>query len=1135
VKKVILYGLAGLLVLLIAAILIGPSLIDWNAHKGRILAAIEEQTGRKAAIDGDIDLTVFPSPALRVGGVRIANFTGAKTADMLRLKELRLRVAIGALLEGRVVVEQLDLIEPVVALEVAADGTASWDISPPAGATAAAGQSSDAAAGGDSPVNISLASVTVQNGSVLYRDVKSGTSTAVDAVNMSVSAPSLTGPFRVSADARYSGIPVTLDVKTGALTKDQPVTVSLNAALPETGASVKWNGSIVNPGPDARLSGDIVVTADNAERVATLVSPAGGGPLLSQPLSVEGKLEASRKAVALNDTRLRFGETVGTGAVNVSLGDVVGADVAISINRIDLDKVLSDLSAGSGMAASAPSAAGAPPGDGKPAASGSAAKGFSLPTGVNATLDLNVEAIQYRGEVIRQAGIRGALANGAVTLDRASALLPGGSDLSLVGFLHAPGGVPKFEGDVAVASDNLRSMLKWLGADTSALPADRLRGFSYSGKVAAGPDSVTIPDFNLRLDATTVRGALAMALRERIGFGLRLDIDQLNLDAYLPGADAKASTPDAKPASAAPSSTAKSSAQPDKGALAFLNTFDANVDTRIERLTFRKSVAQKVAFDGQLAGGSLTIRKFGVAEVAGTRVNASGNVQHLAGTPQFAVGFDVAVVQPDVLFRVLDFASPVPIAKLEKVAAKGQIEGNQSAVTVNTDITAAGAALHLQGPVGLADPENPSFDLQVALTHPEMREFVRLGMPDFNPASASLGPVRAGFKVKGTPKSVAISALDMAAGPVAAKGAVSAHLDGPKPVIDADIATSEVLLDLFRPVQQADGSATARGRQRAVVMSGSSNGGAAAQERWSREPIDMTGLQAIDATVKVAMAGLITGNLQFEKPALDMELKDGLLNLRSFSAGLFGGRVSGQGKVDSGGGNPNVAMSVAAEGIDMARAATSFGDEPRVAGPLSLKANLGTAGSSEAALVSSLSGQGAIAGKARVIATQREQQAIDAVGIAGALFGKKVKELQQIGGLTNVLVEAFGNTPADLSGTFAIQRGVLQTQDTVLKGSGASATTVATVDLPRWIMESTTSVLRSGDTAGSPYVTVNLSGSIDSPNVRAGGNFLSRRDASSGSPLDKVLPGILGGGDSQKNETVKPKDVLPGLLKGLLK
>ena len=61
---------------------------------------------------------------------------------MLRLKELRLRLSISALLEGRIAIAQLDLIEPVLALEAGADGKASWNIFIAAGGSAAASSTS---------------------------------------------------------------------------------------------------------------------------------------------------------------------------------------------------------------------------------------------------------------------------------------------------------------------------------------------------------------------------------------------------------------------------------------------------------------------------------------------------------------------------------------------------------------------------------------------------------------------------------------------------------------------------------------------------------------------------------------------------------------------------------------------------------------------------------------------------------------------------------------------------------------------------------------------------------------------------------------------------------------------------------
>ena len=54
----------GVLVVLIAAVLIGPSLIDWNQYKEDFQAQAKAATGRDLTIKGDIKITVLPAPAL---------------------------------------------------------------------------------------------------------------------------------------------------------------------------------------------------------------------------------------------------------------------------------------------------------------------------------------------------------------------------------------------------------------------------------------------------------------------------------------------------------------------------------------------------------------------------------------------------------------------------------------------------------------------------------------------------------------------------------------------------------------------------------------------------------------------------------------------------------------------------------------------------------------------------------------------------------------------------------------------------------------------------------------------------------------------------------------------------------------
>ena len=118
--------LFGLIFLTMAAVLVGPSFIDWNNYKDDVGRRVKEMTGRDLAINGNIRIVVLPAPALVVSDVSLANPDGATARHMVTLKSAEIRVALGPLLGGQVKVETLKLIEPVIHLERLSDGSANW-------------------------------------------------------------------------------------------------------------------------------------------------------------------------------------------------------------------------------------------------------------------------------------------------------------------------------------------------------------------------------------------------------------------------------------------------------------------------------------------------------------------------------------------------------------------------------------------------------------------------------------------------------------------------------------------------------------------------------------------------------------------------------------------------------------------------------------------------------------------------------------------------------------------------------------------------------------------------------------------------------------------------------------------------
>jgi hypothetical protein len=58
-------ALGVLAALAIAALAIGPRFVDWNRFKPEIAALAERATGDRLTIDGDVALSVLPTPTCR--------------------------------------------------------------------------------------------------------------------------------------------------------------------------------------------------------------------------------------------------------------------------------------------------------------------------------------------------------------------------------------------------------------------------------------------------------------------------------------------------------------------------------------------------------------------------------------------------------------------------------------------------------------------------------------------------------------------------------------------------------------------------------------------------------------------------------------------------------------------------------------------------------------------------------------------------------------------------------------------------------------------------------------------------------------------------------------------------------------
>lgn len=1188
-RKTLLIGFVLLLVLLVGGVVVAPGLIDWNKHKAFIAAQVKDATGRDLAINGDIEIAVFPSPALVANDIRLSNLAGGASPEMVLLKSAEVRIAFGPLLTGNVQVEEVRLVEPVIELEVLSDGTANWVFEPQEASaksapvpSAQSGGSSDApaAAGG---LDVQLDNFTIENGTLVYRDARSGTIEQVERINARVAMASLAGPFESAGRLAAREIPLSYVVTVGKIIQGRTVPVALTLSAGAGNTTLDVSGTLTGLETSPRFKGKVDLKGDDLAGLARGV--AGGAELpgfLAQGFGVRGAMIGSQSEVKLSEVSLSLGDALASGGVDVTLGDAVAVQADLAVSRVDLDSWLSGKVKAAKAAPAVPGTSTPVPPAPIPARTKDAAP-FALPTGVSASVRLGIDALTYQGGVIRQFRANAELAEGEVTLSQFSAQMPGNTEFAVFGFLTPKDGKPYFEGEMEASASDFRGALEWLGVDLQGVPKDRLRRFAYKSALRGTPDQLQLIGMNATMDSSKLTGGITAALGRRIGIGADLTLDRINVDAYLPvpvqsqGKTASAAAGGAKTPGAGSATTPAGGGDPLAG-LAVLQTFDANLKARVGRVVYNKAPIKNVEIDSTLHNGSLTLRRLHVGQAAGATATVKGALSKLGDVPRMKdLSVDFRAKDLGRVLRLVGAEAPPELSKMGAVALKATGNGPLLKPALDARLSAAGATATLKGQTLLLP--TPGFDADLAVKSKDLMRLIRAAGVAYRPSGA-LGGIDLALHAKGTLDTVTLSGITGNVGPVAVKGDGVVGLAGPRPKVTLSLGTGEIPVDTFLPAQKTAaldrppfGIAGLVPASMAVPKVSANDDGPTFKRiavrsggidpRWSRDPLDLSALKSLDADVAIKAVALIYQGYRFEDADLVAKLANGVLKAERLTGKLFGGTVDATAMVD-GTGVPRINTAVKLQLLDVGHAVQAALGKGIASGKLGLDLNLDTSGGSVAGLVSALGGNGSIGLKD--VDVKKGAKGTALAGILDLVLG-----LNSLGAKKGSL--------ADLTGSFTMQNGVASSRDLALKSGAGNGKGIATVDLPRWHVDASGTVevaqglltqLLIQKTGGPISLPFSVSGRLDGPNVKLDTASLPgkgiaipgldklKKKKGVGAVLDTVLPGLLGGGQpqqqpstgstsgdggmapppskgsqTQQQQKVEPKDLLRGIFNQL--
>jgi hypothetical protein len=355
-----------------------------------------------------------------------------------------------------------------------------------------------------------------------------------------------------------------------------------------------------------------VTTGGLTDFISALVR-AIGEPLPAFDTSVvgsfafDGGIEISPTRLAINDFKASLGGDSAAGTLALTQGKQPSLQGKLSLRQVDLDKWLKLLAqpgvflpkatspASPAAKPAAPTAAPAPPT--KAAAPTASLSPFPPQLGVD--LDLDIAETAFRKGMIRDLGLALQIRNGAITVPRLKATLPGEMLVQADAAVDAAG---KGAGTFTLAGSKLRDTLAWLEIDASGVPQDKLQSLSVKGKVASTAGSVNVTDATLELDGQPAKGGGALTFGPPFTVSATLIADRFDLDAYMP--TATATMPQAAadlPAAGPPVGPDKPAAAPDK------STPKLQLKSKIAKLIYRREDAERRG--GQWHGAGQTAHR----------------------------------------------------------------------------------------------------------------------------------------------------------------------------------------------------------------------------------------------------------------------------------------------------------------------------------------------------------------------------------------------------------------------------------------------------------------------------------------------------------------------------------------------
>jgi hypothetical protein len=494
-----------------AAALFAPLYVDWNTYRAEFEDYGRQVTGRAVTIEGPIEARLFPWPVLVLNDVKVANLEGALAANLMEAGRIEMGMSLAPLMSGQIEVDTVAIDSPVFAFERLPSGAASWTIDLDQRLPALI-----------DPDRVLVSEISITNGTVLAADHRREGLARIDELDGSLSAPSLSGPWRLRGTASHAGSPFEINLSTGKLVSGEAIRVGLRIS-PAAGAGViySFDGELARPeGSSIKGAVKIIPTRERDAPEAD-----SGIPRFEVKADIEGDFDSV--ALTRIEATPAFSTDPGnfiTGSARIDLGQRIAVEAGLSTARIDLGRMLGRH--GRALMQS------------EGAFEALAQLLARTPEALDLRVDLSAASLVVGGDTLDASRLSFALDSERLRIEEFTTAMPGQTRTRFSGLLVYGGGEPLMSGDVSIESVSLRDFVEWAAPNQKRAISEVWSGsrgrLMLDAKLDVSSLGVRLSEIGAKLDDAQFSGSLSSQSGPDRRLAVRIDADRLDLDRYLP-------------------------------------------------------------------------------------------------------------------------------------------------------------------------------------------------------------------------------------------------------------------------------------------------------------------------------------------------------------------------------------------------------------------------------------------------------------------------------------------------------------------------------------------------------------------------------------------------------------------------